>query len=217
MSEMYTDALQETPEDSTFPHRPWLSILFSPRSTIRAIIDSDPHRYVYVIVMIAGVFEFLSSASERDFGDSISLVVILAGSIVIAPLAIIGWFINGSILGWSGRLLGGKATSDEVRAALAWSNVPLIISLFFLIAIIPIYGIDLFRFDAPRLDSNPFPFMLYLLLGLVLALWHYVILWKCYAEVHNISLLIALVAYLLPFAIILALLLPIIFLLLYTA
>jgi hypothetical protein len=48
-------------------------------------------------------------------------------------LGIIHLDIGGAILRWTGSWFGGQASSEEVRAAIAWSSVPRIWALLLLI------------------------------------------------------------------------------------
>src|SRR5262249_51654575 len=52
-------------------------------------------------------------------------------SVAIAGLAIsiVNLYINGLAFKWSGRMLGGRASAVDVRAAFAWATIPNIISL----------------------------------------------------------------------------------------
>jgi hypothetical protein len=46
-------------------------------------------------------------------------------TLILGPLIAITWlYIMGAVLGFTGMLLGGQGTAEEVRAALAWGNIP---------------------------------------------------------------------------------------------
>jgi hypothetical protein len=141
--------------------------------------------------MLAGVGQALDRASSRSIGDSIPLVAILAICVILGPIGgIISLYIGGALFRWSGSLLGGQASSQEVRAAIAWASVPTIAVLSLWIPELLIFGEELFTSATPRIDANPF--LAVLLLGfaaieIIAAIWAFVISLQSLGEVHKFS------------------------------
>lgn len=111
---------------------PFFSIWVRPRLTMQAIIDSNPRRFVLALAALSGFGSALDNASTSSIGDgnNIPVVVIVAISAVAGGLGgILTLYIGGFVMKWAGRPFGGRASQVEVRAALAWSTVPLIWAL----------------------------------------------------------------------------------------
>lgn len=170
---------------------PFLQIWVKPRETIRKIVAMDPTKYVIPLAMLAGVGQALDRASSRSIGDSIPLVAILAICVILGPIGgLISLYIGGALFRWSGSLLGGQATSQEVRAAIAWSSVPTTAVLPLWIPELLIFGEELFTSATPRIAANPF--LTILLLGfaaieIIAAIWAFVISLQSLGEVHRFS------------------------------
>lgn len=50
-----------------WPPKPWLTIWTAPRSTIRAILNADPKRYVLALAALSGILNSLNQASSRSW------------------------------------------------------------------------------------------------------------------------------------------------------
>ena len=182
--------------------KPWLSIWAKPRSTIRWIVDTDPARQVILLATISGIARFLVQAAERDFGDTYSVSAIFMLALAAGPIGgLISLYIGGALLRWTGSWFDGGATSEEVRAAIAWSSVPSIWALLLWIPELLLFGKDLFTTVTPRIDANPllrylmFPFAA---VEIVVSIWRFIVLLQCLGEVHRFSAWKALGAVLIP-------------------
>ena len=188
----------------------FLTIWYEPRATIRRIVDSDPRTGVIALVALTGVFgplanlavgspvAFTIGAHAIHFFQShtwrlINLAMVAAGPL----LAIVMLYTNGALLRWAGGLLGGTAHAFEVRAALAWSTIPsLMTSLLYLcvalLGLVPAPQIPEPSHD-PRaaLDSMihawSTPFAGVGVVFVIFGIWGLVVLVKCVAEVHRFS------------------------------
>lgn len=206
MSELNADILQEEALDDAFPQWPWLTILIQPRKTIHKIVDSDPQRYVVILAILAGIANAFSQSRDVT-GDSLPLSLVLLFIIGAGALGgLLGLWISGGILTWTGEWFGGKASSEYVRAAMAWSAVPAILSLFFALPALLLYQNNLFTADLTGVENNPFPYLQYVIFRFILVVWWYVLFWLCYAEVEQLSLPKAFLAIITPWAILLAVL-----------
>ena len=194
-------------EEGPWPDFPWLTILIAPRKTIRKIVDSDSRRYVYLLVFLYGIVAGLLRSMDQSGGETLSLVEIL----IIVPIAgtigaFIGWGIGGKLFRWTGSWFGGEATVTEVRAAMAWSAVPYIMSLALWLPMVLYCGHDLFLLDGLRVAQNPFPLLLVDLLFMALYLWWGFLFWKCFAELNRLSLWRSLAAIGIPYLVVVAIL-----------
>ncbi len=112
---------------NSLTYSPWITIWYRPRVTMRAIIESDPKRDVLLIVILSGILGFFTGTllSFMLTGDFTVLIISMILTLILGPLFGIAWlYIMGAVLGFTGMLLGGKGTAGEVRAALAWGNIP---------------------------------------------------------------------------------------------
>src|SRR5579863_4437802 len=110
---------------------PFLSIWTEPRATIRRIVDADPTRYVLALAAIGPALSSLVRQWSAAMNGTANLPVIwpLLVAFNVAASAVAGvllLYLSSVIFRWSGGLLGGTANRVEMRAALAWSQVPAI-------------------------------------------------------------------------------------------
>ena len=169
---------------------PWLTIWTAPRATMRRILDTDPTRRVLLLAMLGGFAQGLGRFSMKDGGDALSLPVIFLVCAVMGPLfGLLSLYTGGALLFWSGRWIGGRAPAAHVRAALAWSNVPLIWAL-----LLSIPGIILFG------NTAVWGFAL---IEAVVGIWALVIFLICLSEAQQFSIWKTLGNTLLSFAVLL--------------
>jgi Yip1 domain len=167
------------------------SIWTKPRTTIRSIVDTDPERWVWVLIAVAGAAQSLDRASGRDLGDRLPAVAIVAIALLLAPVgAAFGAFVFSKVLRWTGKRLGGRADEREILASLAWASVPFVAALVLWIPKLAIFGSELFTAEMPRLEQSFGLAMLLLGFGfidVVLGAWAGLILVKCLAEIQGFS------------------------------
>jgi hypothetical protein len=125
--------------------RDLVTILYQPRETMRRILDR-PDRWSLQIVFLAFVCASVNDVDVRHFTDAelgilpglhlfpglaaLTLAIIAGGFSWIGTLFILSW-----IATVIGRQMGGEGNARDVRAALAWSMVPIVWS--------PIYRLPL--------------------------------------------------------------------------
>lgn len=179
---------------------PLLTIWLKPRQTIRSIVDNRPSYLVLILAVIFGINSVIDFAMDRSLGDLFPMLYLLVIFVIAGPLtglAVV--YLGGLILSWIGRLLGGAATPQETRAAVAWSSLPQCIGLGLNGIYMMVFGLEAFTFETPRTDamfaSNPnlLSFMGAFLLVLVVlmavaTIWSLVLLVICLAEVHHYSI-----------------------------
>lgn len=112
----------ETPPfaENKFTPSPFLTMWTKPAETIRRIVDTDPKYFVLALAALSGAVSGLSNYVGRD-------LIYLGCGIILGPIfGILGLYITGAIYTWIGYMHGGRATSEQVRAAVAWSLLPTI-------------------------------------------------------------------------------------------
>jgi len=175
---------------------PWFTICFSPRATMRKIVDNDPAHFVIGIAWVAGALAALDL--EIQFNDGGPLPGIpqflinlfssmgpfaLAGlAFSLGVLGVAMLFLFGFLYWWAGGVLGGTATAAEVRSALAWTQAPAIY--------VTILGVIVAVMSQPALNAQPGAVTSigwWSIARPLLGLWVFVIGLKTLGEVHRFS------------------------------
>jgi hypothetical protein len=192
---------------------PFLTIWTRPRATMRAIMSSNPAYRVLPLAIAGGMLETLQFESMLFVGDQLSVPAIVLIAIILGPpvgLALL--YVGAWLVAMTCRLLRGQANSREVRAALAWSSVPLLATGPIWILRLALLGRELFTVEKPSLMSSPG--MAYFLIAtfipeLILQVWWLVVTVKALGEVQRFSAWKALTSMLLlvaPFVILIVIL-----------
>jgi signal peptidase I len=109
---------------------PWLSIWLRPRDTIERILATNPRHHVLLLAALTTVSIFVSNVITAGLANAlldwrIAAIVGLGG----AAYGVVNLYYNAFLFRWIGRLLGGRATAVQLRAAIAWGAVPQVESL----------------------------------------------------------------------------------------
>ena len=159
---------------------PWVTIWAKPRATVRHILDTTPYRWVHGLAIAGGVAEGYCRAVMKDVGDEMALASVLGLYFVIGAVSgLITLYVGGWCLTWAGWWLGGRGTFPQVRAALAWGQVPIIGALVLFVIGLFFFGHDLFASYTPAIDAHPALALSLLLIYLVLVVWWVVVEAKC--------------------------------------
>ena len=160
-----------TTTQDTGSRSPWISIWLSPRQTIDHILATGPRRFVWLLAALGTIASIYSQALSFGFLDGVAgwraWLSFLAGSAVIGILFL---YLNALILRGVGSLIGGRASTLELRAVLAWSAVPAILGL--VIAVLLNAGVKLFG-AAGAMSPAGFS-LLSLIIVVVAGLWSFV-------------------------------------------
>ena len=99
-----------------------------PRRTIDAIVDGERYDWVIGLAAIGGIVDALAQVSGRQADVGLSMMAMMA-AVVIGGLVggIVMLYLTGWLTAMTGRWLGGSASAEELRAALAWGRVPLLL------------------------------------------------------------------------------------------
>lgn len=170
---------------------PWIAIWTKPRETIQQIVDTDPNHLVLLLAALGGVSQTLDRASIRSAGDQIEIQWIFLIAAVGGPIfGIIGLYIGAALVRWTGQWLGGTGSSENIRAAIAWGNVPIVLALVLWIPELALFGEELFTAEMPRMEANPMlavVFTGFMLVEMVIGIWTIVIVLQCLGQVQGYS------------------------------
>jgi hypothetical protein len=121
----------------------------------------------------------------------LELPAILLIAAVAGPIfGILSLFIFGALLRWTGRWIGGAASQEQIRAAIAWSFVPYLwVSLMWIPELL-LLGEEMFTTETPRMDAAPA--LALALIGMVIVefvgiVWAFVVYLKCLGQVQGFS------------------------------
>jgi len=138
-----------------------------------------------------GISGALDRAAWRNLGDKFSLTTILVIAILGGPIGnILGIYVRTGLFWWTGKWIGGNADASQVRAAVAWSYLPLCASLILWIPQLVLFGTESFTNETPRLDESiglEVAFIGFSAAKLALLAWSFVIFFNCLGEVQGFS------------------------------
>jgi Yip1 domain len=170
----------------------YVHIFFDPHATIRRIVDTDPTRDVLMLAALGPALGVLDAMWSSALGGQVTVgrfwpLEVVLSVLFAAGIGIVALYFNGAFLRWAGGLLGGVATSVQVRAALAWSQIPGILGAA--ISIVALLSgasgpIVAERGGLPHLTGSLVSIGL---LNGVLAIWGFVISLQTLGEVHRFS------------------------------
>jgi hypothetical protein len=170
------------------PLNPWVSMWTRPRATIRQIVMTDSERHIHLLAIVSGFGQALSNAEERSLGNQMGVPAVLVFCLMFGAIGgLIGLYLASAMLRWTGSWLGGQATSEQVRAAYAWSSVPAIWLLSIWLPKILIFGRRVFMDAGFASETQRLVFLLFALIELVVGIWGTVVFLKSLGEVHGFS------------------------------
>lgn len=159
------------------PLNPWFSMWTKPRRTIRQMIDNDPSQGVLALVASAGALQSLGAfAHFQSAGANVPILLVIPGA---AAIAVISLYFAGWVYRWVGSWFGGGATSEEVRAALAWAQVPSFVP--YVCASLMLFAIK--AGPAAQVGVTA----LWVLSSMVCGLWTFILALNTLAEVHRFT------------------------------
>ncbi|MDN3508034.1 MAG: YIP1 family protein [Simkaniaceae bacterium] len=116
-----------------------------PRQSMRQILETKVNRGLYCLSWIYGFQFSLRLCQELSLGAYLNAWLIVAiAAIAALPLGWIAFNISAFVFNFTGKLIKGKGDHKQIRAAVAWGNVPIIISCLIWIVMTAVFGNYLF-------------------------------------------------------------------------
>ena len=178
-----------------------------PRRVLKHINETKYEKYFYILLFLAGVSGAFDRAVNKNMGENVSLLGIVAGCVILGGL--LGWlsyYIYAALLSWTGKWLDGKGDTDSIYRILAYAMIPSAISLIFLVPQIAVYGIDLFVKDGDLVNAGIVGNIVFwgsILLEIILGIFTIIFSVIGLSEVQKISVWKAILNLVLPLLIIL--------------
>ena len=186
-----------------FEFNPWLTIFTKPRMTIKAIVEFNPN---FRLLWLAGIYGFcslLGIVQNFGMGENQRLIFTIWPILLLAPLwGYLLFSFSSFFVFIAGKLLKGQGSFKAVRAAYAWSNVPLIVNVFLWVLLISVFGFGLFSESVLRgmlTPASSFFLMGVIFAQLVFSVWSLILYIISLAEVQQFSILRTLVNVFLAF------------------
>ncbi len=182
---------------------PWLSIWVKPRETIRNIIKFNPkHRFV-ILSFLYGFPMLLHTAQNLNLGETFTTLGIVLVALVLGTfVGMLGILIASGLIFWTGKWIGGKDNFQNVRAAVAWANVPNIVAVFVWIVLFTLFSDSIFLDSFDDMSFKGTDMMIIsgsLFVQAVISIWSFVILVKSLGEVQGFSAWKGVLNVLIPF------------------
>ena len=174
-------------EPAPWPNKPWLNIWVKPRKTIRAIVDSDVKRYVFVLAILFGLIycsNYLGFETNEPGYLKWKLAISLFWAAIVGLLRV---YIGGIFVGHIGKALGGKGNIIETTASIAWMNIPALVIGIFLFSRVILYEDAKFIIRLPLNENSPITLVLLVLFILFYFWWQYIRV-VCISEVQQFSI-----------------------------
>ena len=182
------------------------TIWYKPRDTVRQGLDNPSRLFELIVTAFFGITTFLENAKQEHFGDDWSLGLLFTLALIVGPLVgVLSLYVISSLLHWTGKLFGGRATYAELRTAVAHGWIPFVWTGTLQAILFALYGRQTFSISSPS-DIGDFAFLKGIFLGLLpiwilLGVWIVVISVQCLSEAQGFSAWLAFANYLLSFVV----------------
>ncbi len=167
---------------------PWLKIWMSPKETIQAVVDHDPKYRFNVFCFIYGFVWCLQTAQMLMLGHYYSIgAILILSALLSVPIGFILMNITTAFFYLAGKLFRGHSNYLNIRSVVGWANFPSVVNILFWMALVIVYGSDIFVTSNPDMSSN-FNFAI-LAMGVqfISGIWGIVILIGGIAQVQKFS------------------------------
>lgn len=170
---------------------PWATMWVRPRETIQEITTVNPKYGFWPLAWIYGFPLLLQIAQNAYLGKYLPAYAIVLIAIILACLAgFIGISIVSGLMLWTGKWIKGGSNYYEMRAAIAWSNVPNIVTCITWIILTLIFGRGLYFNTFPEASFVGWQYgivFIMFIIQLIMAIWSLVIFFKSVSEVQGFS------------------------------
>lgn len=185
---------------------PWIGMWVRPRETIRAIIQFNPGYLYPLLCLIYGFPMALQIAQNFSLGDRFHVAAIVVVALILA-IVVGAVMINiaTALFFWTGKWIGGIGTYQQIRAAVAWSNIPSVVNILIWFVNIAAFGSRIFRsdfIDTPFVGNELGLIFMTSLVQLIVAVWAFIMILKALGEVQGFSAWKALLNIIIPLLVI---------------
>ena len=167
---------------------PWITIWTKPQETIRAIVSENPKRSIWILAWIYGFLSLVNGFQSFSLGTASHFLILLLVAVILAPFwGMVLFGVWSWVVLWVGKILGGQGTFLSVRAAFAWSCVPLMLNVGLWLFVIFLFGSSMFQMMQPQ-EGVVMVLFLVFLAKIAMLVWALVIYINGLAEVQQFSI-----------------------------
>jgi hypothetical protein len=171
----------------------WLAIWTRPRDTIRRIVREDVSQGIWWLAFIYGFASLCSALQSLSIGTFYGPIPIFLFALIVAPFwGYVVFSLWSLAVMWTGKLFRGTGKFQAIRAAYAWSCVPIVVSDAIWVILFVLFGSSLFLsppVEHTLIGAEALLLLCLLLLKVVCAIWSLVIYLNALAEVQGFSVL----------------------------
>ncbi len=166
------------------PLRPFHDVWLKPRRVFRQLASAPIGGIDYLLAAAQGTVNWLALARGESLGKSNSLLQIIGTALAFGGVAgVLSFFLMAEVYRRLARTLGGEATRAQVFHVLAYSGIPMVVSLgLWLLTALLVGEVAFLETPSPDLDR----FVL-LLLGTQFAAHVALVLWSALLQIMGLS------------------------------
>lgn len=147
-------------EATTPPTRPLYDVWLKPRRVFREMAAAPITAVDYLLGAAQGVVSWLALSRAQSAGSDTGVAQILGKALIAGPIAgVLGLYLMTAVYTRLGRRAGGVATRNQVFHVLAYSGVPMVLSLGIWLIAALLAGEATF-IEVPRADLETFVVLL---------------------------------------------------------
>jgi hypothetical protein len=121
---------------------PWFSIWTQPRNTIQQVVDEDPQRMVLLLVILPTLMQSCTTFIINILhGRQLTILPFFIIGVICSIASIIILYFHSAVTRWTGKWFDGQASSENIRAAIAWSMVPAIFMFSLALLGVALFGL----------------------------------------------------------------------------
>ena len=177
-------------------------IWWQPRKVFKYILAARVDEYVTLLLILVGIVRGFDRAISKSLGDNLSLGAVIGFSVLGGAISgWIGYHIYAYVLSYTGKLLGGSASKQEILRVLAYAGIPNIITLAVIVLQIAVFDIALFKSEEFLEDFGLVGVVFYTGLSfveIVFSVWTLVLIVVGISEVQKMTISKAILNVLLP-------------------
>ncbi len=156
----------------------WM-LIETPRRAMKRIVLARYKNYAYFLSALFGISLVYTVMWYRNLGKVFNdLFILLLGGILAGPVVgIVFALLCSVVLALFARMLGGKATVRNTFAVMAYSTVPIVFSLVFILPIeVAVFGLSFFDNNPPPLVLKPVEYVVLIGLDILATIWSWFLL-----------------------------------------
>lgn len=164
----------------------------SPREVFKFINSYKYNKYATLLLILAGISRTFDRASMNNMGDNFSIWGIVAFCIVIGT--IFGWityYLYAALISWTGKWINGKGNTDSILRILSYALIPSILSMFFLLTQMIVYGVEMYKSDGDITSGGTLANIIFysaMILESILNIWSLILCVIGISEVQKLSI-----------------------------